>query len=178
MPNDVDYEYRQENNLYYLTNLKQKGATLVLVPSNEVTPEILFLPDGSARRPGPGTCIPRRSESNSASEIGEANEFELSSALRNRQPYRPKADKIQMSPSVALPKWFALGFEKLPAAAGRVTARSTGAGCRRQFGIQAGATLCFGWAKSASGYSIRMFRRSCGETTEVAAGDRPDAARH
>ena len=24
--NDVDYEYRQENNLYYLTNLKQKGA--------------------------------------------------------------------------------------------------------------------------------------------------------
>src|SRR6185295_11913270 len=28
--NDVDYEYRQENNLYYLTNLKQKGATLVL----------------------------------------------------------------------------------------------------------------------------------------------------
>ena len=33
--NDVDYEYRQENNLYYLTNLKQKGATLVLTPSNE-----------------------------------------------------------------------------------------------------------------------------------------------
>src|ERR1044072_2882350 len=28
--NDVDYPYRQENNLYYLTNLKQKGATLVL----------------------------------------------------------------------------------------------------------------------------------------------------
>jgi len=28
---------------------KQKGATLVLVPSNEVTPEILFLP----RRPVP-----------------------------------------------------------------------------------------------------------------------------
>ena len=33
--NDVDYEYRQENNLYYLTNLKQKGATLVLTPGNE-----------------------------------------------------------------------------------------------------------------------------------------------
>src|SRR6185312_14605378 len=42
--NDVDYEYRQENNLYYLTNLKQRGATLVLIPGNEVTPEILFLP--------------------------------------------------------------------------------------------------------------------------------------
>src|ERR1043166_3709482 len=32
--NDVDYPYRQENNLYYLTNLKQKGATLVLLPGN------------------------------------------------------------------------------------------------------------------------------------------------
>src|SRR5215213_4679504 len=30
--NDVDYPYRQENNLYYLTNLKQKGTTLVLLP--------------------------------------------------------------------------------------------------------------------------------------------------
>src|SRR5262245_55022489 len=29
--NDVDYPYRQENNLYYLTNLKQKGAMLVLL---------------------------------------------------------------------------------------------------------------------------------------------------
>ena len=32
--NDVDYPYRQENNLYYLTQLKQKGATLVLLPGN------------------------------------------------------------------------------------------------------------------------------------------------
>ena len=45
---DVDYEYRQENNLYYLTNLNQKGATLVMIPSNTQTPEILFLPQ---RRP-------------------------------------------------------------------------------------------------------------------------------
>ena len=42
--NDVDYLYRQENNLYYLTNLKQRGATLVLLPGNAQTPEILFLP--------------------------------------------------------------------------------------------------------------------------------------
>ena len=28
--NDVDYVYRQENNLYYLTNLKQENATLVM----------------------------------------------------------------------------------------------------------------------------------------------------
>src|SRR5215216_6060085 len=30
--NDVDYHYRQENNLYYLTGIKQSGATLVLIP--------------------------------------------------------------------------------------------------------------------------------------------------
>ena len=28
--NDVDYVFRQENNLYYLTGLKQIGATLVI----------------------------------------------------------------------------------------------------------------------------------------------------
>src|ERR1700675_1477733 len=32
--NDVDYQFRQENNLYYLTNLNQKRATLVLMPGN------------------------------------------------------------------------------------------------------------------------------------------------
>ncbi|MGH9962641.1 MAG: aminopeptidase P N-terminal domain-containing protein, partial [Pyrinomonadaceae bacterium] len=42
--NDVNYDYRQENNLYYLTNLKQKRATLVLLPGNKQTPEILFIP--------------------------------------------------------------------------------------------------------------------------------------
>src|SRR5258707_7086506 len=46
--NDVDYPFRQENNLYYLTNLNQKGATLVLMPGNAQLPEILFLPRRSA----------------------------------------------------------------------------------------------------------------------------------
>src|ERR1043166_9135113 len=47
--NDVDYPYRQENNLYYLTNLKQKGATLVLLPGNTKIREILFMPRRDAR---------------------------------------------------------------------------------------------------------------------------------
>jgi len=41
---DVDFYYRQENNLYYLTNLKQNGVTLVLVRNGEVNQEFLFLP--------------------------------------------------------------------------------------------------------------------------------------
>ncbi|MBC7901132.1 MAG: aminopeptidase P family protein [Saprospiraceae bacterium] len=41
---DVDFYYRQENNLYYLTNLKQNNATLVIVKSGDAVAEYLFLP--------------------------------------------------------------------------------------------------------------------------------------
>ena len=42
--NDVDYVYRQENNLYYLTALKQDGATFVLTKDGGSITETLFLP--------------------------------------------------------------------------------------------------------------------------------------
>ena len=42
--NDVNYVFRQENNLYYLTNLKQNNATLVMIKSGGNVREILFLP--------------------------------------------------------------------------------------------------------------------------------------
>lgn len=41
--NDVDYPYRQENNLYYLTALKQENITLVLMKNGGKTREILFM---------------------------------------------------------------------------------------------------------------------------------------
>ncbi|HVE56657.1 MAG TPA: aminopeptidase P family protein [Pyrinomonadaceae bacterium] len=41
--NDVDFLYRQENNLYYLTNLKQPDATLVLSKKNGEPQEFLFI---------------------------------------------------------------------------------------------------------------------------------------
>ena len=41
---DVDFFYRQENNLYYLTNLKQTNATLVLTKNGGAMSEMLFLP--------------------------------------------------------------------------------------------------------------------------------------
>jgi Xaa-Pro aminopeptidase len=46
--NSVDYHYRQENNLYYLTGIKQNGATLVLIPGAKRTREILFMPPRDA----------------------------------------------------------------------------------------------------------------------------------
>ena len=42
--NDVNYPYRQESNLFYLTGISQPGATLVLLPGNRSQREILFLP--------------------------------------------------------------------------------------------------------------------------------------
>jgi len=40
---DVDYEYRQDSNLYYLTGLTQAGTMLVLMPGNDSRREILFV---------------------------------------------------------------------------------------------------------------------------------------
>ena len=47
--NDVDYHYRQENNLYYLTGIRQQGAVLVLVPGAKRQQEILFMPPRDTR---------------------------------------------------------------------------------------------------------------------------------
>ena len=41
---DVDFMFRQENNLYYLTSLKQNNAALVLTKNGGQTGEILYLP--------------------------------------------------------------------------------------------------------------------------------------
>src|SRR5689334_21214024 len=46
---DVDYPYRQENNLYYLTGIKQEGATLILIPGAKKMREILFMPERNPR---------------------------------------------------------------------------------------------------------------------------------
>lgn len=43
--NDVDYHYRQENNLYYLTGIRQQGVVLVMIPGAKKTREILFMPE-------------------------------------------------------------------------------------------------------------------------------------
>lgn len=40
---DIEHEYRQDSNLYYLTGIEQEGTALVLMPGNETRREILFL---------------------------------------------------------------------------------------------------------------------------------------
>src|SRR5438105_6072261 len=42
---DVDYEYRQDSNLYYLTGMTQEDTILVLMPGNQMRRELLFVKD-------------------------------------------------------------------------------------------------------------------------------------
>jgi Xaa-Pro aminopeptidase len=98
--NDVDYEFRQENNLFYLTNLNQRGATLVIAPGG--TPrEILFLPRRNpARETWDGYMYsPEQARRLSGvSEIWDAKEFEpFMRAVRTRQGYRPQPDAVLLS---------------------------------------------------------------------------------
>src|SRR4030095_7189585 len=47
---DVDYEYRPDSDLYYLTGVDQEDTTLVLMPGNKTKREMLFVRDPDVRR--------------------------------------------------------------------------------------------------------------------------------
>jgi Xaa-Pro aminopeptidase len=160
--NSVNYPYRQENNLYYLTNLKQKGATLVLLPGNAKTREILFLP---RRNPltetwdGHMYSAEEAYQLSGVKEIWQASEFEpFIKALRNRQPYLPNPENIFMS---NLPPGTKLGndhgFDSLFDAAAKGEAGLfmlvPGDGESREFKYE--QRFASEWAKTASGFSIK-----------------------
>ncbi len=115
--NDVDYQFRQENNLYYLTNLNQKRATLVVMPGNAQLPEVLFLPRRNAAAEtwtGHMYSAEEAAKLSGIREIWEAGEFgAFVNALRKHEAYRPKPENILMSPATVS----AGGFENLYSAA-------------------------------------------------------------
>src|SRR6266566_2616008 len=99
--NDVDYPFRQENNLYYLTNLNQKGSTLVLIPGNTLTPEILFLPRRSPTLElwnGRMYSPQEAAELSGIKEIWESSEFDgFMKAVRSHEAFRPKPENVFVS---------------------------------------------------------------------------------
>ncbi len=96
--NDVDYEYRQENNLFYLTHLNQAGATLVLVPGNLSLREILFLPRRNPARETWNGYMYSPDDAyrlSGVEEIWDAREFEpFVESLKGGKAYSPKAENI------------------------------------------------------------------------------------
>jgi Xaa-Pro aminopeptidase len=95
--NDVEFPFRQENNLFYLTNLNQKGATLVMMPGTQL-PEILFLPRRNAAAEswtGHMYSAEEAARLSGVKEIWALNEFEpFMKAVRNKQPYSPKPENV------------------------------------------------------------------------------------
>src|SRR4029453_12029988 len=47
---DVDYEYRQDSTLLYLTGIDQQDTILILMPGNQTRKEVLFIREADARR--------------------------------------------------------------------------------------------------------------------------------
>ncbi|HSE34465.1 MAG TPA: aminopeptidase P family protein [Pyrinomonadaceae bacterium] len=160
--NDVDYPFRQENNLFYLTQLKQAGATLVLLPGNAQFPEILFLP---RRNPIAETWTGHMYSPQEARQISGVKEIWQASELdpflrsiRNRQPYRPKPENVLLSDlpgSVEFRNGH--GFEPLFAAAAEDSASIFVLIPRGQDSREYRQEQQFAadWAKTASGYSTK-----------------------
>src|ERR1041384_1562132 len=160
--NDVEYPYRQENNLYYLTNLKQKSATLVLLPGNTKVREILFMPRRNAAAETWTGHMYSPEEANQLSgirEIWNASEFDpFIKALRNRQPYRPKAENIFMSDLPAdMPLTNDHGYTSLFDAAAHGDAGLfmlvPGQGESREYKQE--QRFASEWAGTASGFSVK-----------------------
>jgi Xaa-Pro aminopeptidase len=92
---DVDFYYRQENNLFYLTHLKQNNATLVIQKTGGNVSEMLFIP---ARDPQFETWNGRMYSNEDAARISgvrtivNASELpKLLAALEGKQPFASRS---------------------------------------------------------------------------------------
>jgi Xaa-Pro aminopeptidase len=101
--NDVDFLYRQENNLYYLTNLKQPNATLVLSKSGGATNEFLFIPKRSPQSEiwnGHMYSTEEAANISGIKTIVEANEYEnFFNLLKNKQAFTSKTGGVSFTPA-------------------------------------------------------------------------------
>jgi Xaa-Pro aminopeptidase len=96
--NDVDYDFRQDSNLYYLTGIDQEDTALVLLPGLEV---LFTLPRDPAREHREGRRLSRdeakaRSGVATVMNAGDLTSF-LSSVMERRsyppRPYGPPASE-------------------------------------------------------------------------------------
>jgi Xaa-Pro aminopeptidase len=87
---DVNYEYRQDSNLLYLTGIDQEDTILVLMPGNATKKEILFVREADPRREhwnGHSLTPAEAKEASGIETVLTANQFEpFVIALFSRQP--------------------------------------------------------------------------------------------
>jgi Xaa-Pro aminopeptidase len=99
--NDVDYHYRQENNLYYLTALRQNGAMLVMMKNSGKVSEFLFLPK---RNPQAETWNGRMYSNEDANRLSgitnivDARFFgEFLTSIKEKQPFQKEGESFTNS---------------------------------------------------------------------------------
>ena len=95
---DIDYEYRQDSNLYYLTGLTQENTILVLMPGNKTQRELLFVKDRNpAREQWTGTLLtPEQAKSQTGVDrVFRTSQFdEIIAGFLNRLPVGGDEDPI------------------------------------------------------------------------------------
>ncbi len=95
---DVDYEFRQDSHLLYLTGMTQEETILVLMPGNRTRQEILFTREPNARREHWNGHILTKEEAAAQSGITTvyyAGEFEaFVTAMFNQQAYGAKRGEV------------------------------------------------------------------------------------
>jgi Xaa-Pro aminopeptidase len=102
--NDVDYVYRQENNLYYLTALKQDGATFVMTKKGGTVTETLFLPKRvPLREAWEGKMYSREQATARSGLVNMLDASEKDSflkALMDRTPFTAKEGRARIATDV------------------------------------------------------------------------------
>jgi len=88
---DVDYEYRQDSDMLYLTGIDQEGTVLVLMPGNRTRREILFVRGSDPRREHREGHVLTKEEAAAESGIAEVrlvSELDRFLAdMMNRRPF-------------------------------------------------------------------------------------------
>ena len=89
--NDVEYEFRQDSTLHYLTGIEQEETVLVLMPGNKTRREVLFVRAPDARREHWNGHTLTKAEATARSAIETihlVNEFEpFMDSILNRRAY-------------------------------------------------------------------------------------------
>jgi Xaa-Pro aminopeptidase len=97
--NDVDYEFRQDSNLYYLTGIDQPETILVLMPGNQERKEILFVkPKDPVREHWEGSFLSKDDATNESGirNVHLTTEFEsFMNAILAGSPYGAQVSEYE-----------------------------------------------------------------------------------
>jgi len=97
--NDVNYEFRQDSNLYYLTGIDQPDTILVLMPGNQERKEILFVkPSNPVDEHWNGHLLTRQeaTQQSGIATVNTTTQFEqFIGAMLSGRPFQAQAQEFE-----------------------------------------------------------------------------------